>query len=256
MHNERHKLTVRKLFGCDAEIEEEFCTKELNQRLSNLCCKYQNQLKEVYQQSQNHRNPLYTSSFAFRKGKSNPHCGTLYYMVFGTHSLSILNDQKRAMQKKTQQSSELAYSDYFDFRGITVPDGRKTTDEEEAETIFNHFIRFGQLVTLGEVKRFIIEETPYPYHANSLRYLEKSNKLTVENTDSLGNLIERNRKEMCFKVSKNPNDPDWPGQKYGNFWLLRFHHITNFDQDNGIGRTKRNQEKCDSKKQAAKRTKT
>jgi hypothetical protein len=224
MHNERHKLTVRNLFGRDAAIEEELDSKDLNQRLSNLCRKSQNRLKEVHKYSQNHRDPLYTSSFAFRKGKSNPDCGTLYYMVFGTLSLSTLNDQKFAMQRKTQQGSELVYSDYFAFRKIIGPDGRKTTDEEEAETIFEHFIRFDQPVTLGEVKRFVIEETPYPYHANSLRYLEESENMTVENIDLFGKLITRNKKELCYKVSNNPTDMDCLRNKYGNSWLLHFHY--------------------------------
>ncbi len=145
-------------------------------------------------------------------------------MVFGTLSLSILNDQKRAMQKKTQKIAQLVYSDYFAFQNIIVPDGRKTTDEEEAETIFKHFIHFDQPVTLGEVKRFVIEETPYPYHTKSLRHLEKSKKLTVENIDLFGKLIMRNRNELCYKVSNNPNDPDFPSNKYGNSWLLHFHY--------------------------------
>ena len=183
----------------------------------------------------------------------------MFYMVLGTDSLSILNDHKRAMQKFTQFGSEPAFSDYFSFRGIVVPEGRKTTESEEAQTIFDHFIRIEQPVTLGEVKRFIIEDTRYPYHANSLKYLEKEKRLTVESNDEFGNPIVRNRKELCYKVSKHPNDTDWYGQKFGNFWLLSFHQKTETktfpNQNNRIERKKRSQETPESKKQATKRMK-
>jgi hypothetical protein len=215
------EVRIQKLFGENdvSEILAEVSTTETNKRLENLCRKYQSQLKEEFNH-QEQDGSLFTSAIAFRKGKKGPKKATIYFMVFGTTSMSILQNFKTAAQSVTQQGSELAFSDFFHFNGIVIPNGRKTTNEEEAETIYNHFQ--GQTVTLGEVKRWVIEETPYPYHARAIKVLENDKRLTVEPLDCDGRPMERSNKKMCFEISPQPNDPDTPEKTFGNLWVLRF----------------------------------
>ena len=157
---------------------------------------------------------------AFRKGRSDPNVGTVYFMVFATTNLSMLNDAKIGMQKLNQTRGDCAFSSHFPYKGIFVPKGRKTTDDEEAQVIFEFMEDKSEPVALGEVKRIVIEETPFPYHANALRALEKQRRLTVLPEDQNGNPIERRRKALGSEVSRRPMDV---GEKYSNSWQVRFH---------------------------------
>ena len=160
---------------------------------------------------------------AFRKGLSTPTVGTIFFMVLATTNLSVLNNAKAAMQSFNQTSGDCSFTDFFPMGGIIVPTGRKTPNDEEAKVIFEFMKDKSDPVALGEVKQIIIEETPFLYHADALKALEKQRRLTVLPEDRNGIPIERRRNELGCKVSRRPMDPDTPSQRYFNSWLVRFH---------------------------------
>jgi hypothetical protein len=166
---------------------------------------------------------LFTSAMAFRVDKTETTNKTLFFMVLVTTSLSVLNSFKFVTQCLTQQGSELAFTDFYHYNNYPAPPlERKTEVEEEADNIYQEF-RGQQNVLLGKVKQFVIEETPYPYHARALKVLETDGRLTdVKPLDAEGQPMLRVNKEFCNKISNHPEDPDVDGKKFGNFWLLQF----------------------------------
>ncbi len=218
---------IQKLFGDFAKVDETLAVEDINVRVKLHCRRYQDQLKREYmeagQQEQNVAGSLYTSAMAFKDDKTETTNDTLYFMVLATTSLSVLNSFKFVTQCLTQQGSELAFTDFYYHNGYPAPLKRKPEVEEEAYYIFQEF-RGKQNVLLGKVKQFVIEETPYPYHANALRFLEKDGRLLeVQPLDAEGQLMTRSRKEFCSQISNHPDDRDVDGKKFGNYWRLKFH---------------------------------
>jgi hypothetical protein len=220
-------LTIQKLFGDAAKVTETLAEEDINIRLKFHCRRYQDLLKKNYQQDNNQEENvagcLFTSAMAFRVDNTEARNKTLFFMVLATTSLSVLNSFKFVTQCLTQQGSELAFTDFYHNNNYPAPaPGRKTEVEEEADNIYLEF-RGKQNVLLGKVKQFMIEETPYPFHARALRVLEKDGRLTdVKSLDAEGQLMVRVNKEFCSQISKHPEDPDVAGKKFGNFWLLSF----------------------------------
>ena len=99
---------------------------------------------------------------------------------------------KFSTQSLTQQGSELAFTDFYHNNNYPAPaPGRKTDKKEEADNIFQEF-HGQQNVLLGKVKQFVIEATPYPFHARALRVLEKDGRLTdVKSLDAEACLGQR-----------------------------------------------------------------
>ena len=180
---------------------------------------YKRLLKNLCQEST--RTTLYTSTFTLKKGKRRPDNARLFDLVFATSSLSVLNNAKTSFQAINQEAGESSFTDYYDLNGISIPPGRKTSDEQESDEIYEKYCDRGS-VKLGELKRMILEETPFPYHSRALRYLEKQNRIQVYPLNKDGTQDERTRKEICNAVSHNPDDPDTEGKKYGNFWEILF----------------------------------
>ena len=220
-------VTIQKLFGDAANVTEIMKENDPNVRVKNYCRRYKDALKKNYIQSQtdqqsNAPGSLFTAAMAFRKDSKELTNKTLYFLVFATPSLSHLQSLKFATQSLTQQGSELAFDDLV-YHNDPVQHGRKTSNEEEAETIYQHF--HGQEVQLGEVKRFVIEETPYPFHSRAIRVLEKQipeSLVEVKPLDADGNSMVRVNKEVPHKISKLPFGKDMEGKKFGNYWLLKF----------------------------------
>ena len=117
-----------------------------------------------------------TAKFVMHKGKSSPQKGTLFYECFAGTTKAGQQRTKTAMQKQVQGKPEDGFSDYYDLNNIKVKQGRKTTDEEEGEVIYKHFQ--GKIATLGEVETFVLEKTPFPYHARALSALKRCGKIT------------------------------------------------------------------------------
>ncbi len=207
------------LFGKDMNFED-LSELEIKHKLHNFSIRYQNQLKEEYKNSTDTASQYYTSAFAFRKGKSSPDKGTIFYMVFGSSSLSVLQNTKTNMQSVTQKGTQLAFTDFYPYNDIEIAEGRKTTDEEEADTIYNKFK--GSKIKLGEVKRFVLEETPYPFHARALKVLEKDKRLNVGDLDASGQPVKRRKGKFCFKVGPTEFEDDTTDKEYGNHWCLTF----------------------------------
>ena len=121
----------------------------------------------------------------------------------------------------SHEVSMLCYTDFFYFNNFPVPQGHQTDKAVKADVIFEAFC--GQTVLLGDVKRFIIKETTFPFHAKALRHLEKTGKMMeVAPLDKVRNPVDRINKELCYKISKNQEVPDSDGNKISNFWCLTF----------------------------------
>ena len=221
-------VTIQILFGDLANVTEIMKETDPNVRVKNHCRRYKDELKKNYIQSQTDQQSdepgsLFTAAMAFRNDETELTNNTLYFMVFATPSLSVLQNFKTNAQSLTQQGAELAFTDLFYFNDYPVQHGRKTSDEEEAETIYQHF--HGQKVQLGEVKRFVIEETPYPFHSRAIRFLEMKEPeslVKIKLLDAKNLPIVRVNKEVPCRISKSPSDPDTEDKKFGNFWLLKF----------------------------------
>ncbi len=155
-----------------------------------------------------------TALFALRRGKTHPDKGTIFYMVFACDGLTVLQQMKMSMQRFVQRSpvdspEYLCYSDFYHHRGMDVGTGRKSTDEQEADVIYEHFK--GQCVRLGDIKAFVLCKTPFPYHARAMRALEKKGKVKVEDFG------ERKGKEFKCKVPFSEHS-----RQEGNHWLITF----------------------------------
>ncbi len=155
-----------------------------------------------------------TALFALRRGKTHPDKGTIFYMVFACDGLTVLQQMKMSMQRFVQRSpvdspEYLCYSDFYHHRGMDVGTGRMSTDEQEADVIYEHFK--GQCVRLGDIKAFVLCKTPFPYHARAMRALEKKGKVKVEDFG------ERKGKEFKCKVPFSEHS-----RQEGNHWLITF----------------------------------
>ena len=98
----------------------------------------------------------------------------------------------------------------FKWNGIHIPFGRKTTNEEEAGVIHSHFR--GQEVKLGEVKKWILIQSPFTFHSIALGCLEKVGVLSVHDPDGM---IPR-------KGIFNANDVREGRHNSSNQWELTF----------------------------------
>ena len=207
-------VTIQKLFADCALVEQTVEEHDPTKRLKSYYLRYQKRLKDE-------TNNAFISRMAFMAEGAELTNQIYYNMVLATKSLSMLNSYKFAGQGMSHEASMLCCTDFFYSNNLPIPHGRQTDAAVEADVIFEAFR--GRTVLLGELKRFIIEETPFPFHAKALRHLEKNGKLTeVEPLDKAGNPVDRINKELCHKISKNPDDSDLDGKKFGNFWRLTF----------------------------------
>jgi hypothetical protein len=187
-----------------------------------LGCCYQDTLKEEHGFA---ADPLYTSGFAFKTKNVRKDKAIYFYIVFGTTSLSRLQNFKTAMQGLTQERSAPIFSDFIFYKNIQNSPSiykrfrRLTTDKEEAEVIYAHFKDWVGPVRLGEVKRFVIAETSFPYHARGMKVLEDDGRVSVGLVDDLGRQVVRKKGDFRCYISKTPFEGDI---KYGNGWLLTF----------------------------------
>ncbi len=161
-----------------------------------------------------------TAAFAFRKGTTSPETDTIYYMILCCQTMTVLNQAKFAMQRHScpptsttagrgegptdekglvaASREALYFSNYFPSREASLAVvGRQYTDEEEALVIFAKFA--GRSVRLGEVRRFVLEETGFPFHSKPLAMMETKDGRILE-VDSLG----EKRRRGTFKTRPMP----------------------------------------------------
>ena len=139
-------------------------------------------------------------------------------------------------------SNELYFADFY-FRPDTPWWPREANEliDEEADVIYQNYK--GQVVTFGELKEWVIMETPYQFHSDALRNLEKNRSLIVISTDYDRKpgvpKYERKKKAFPGHVGKNNDDPDWDNRliiKYCNGWELKFNKE---DEDANSAKTPR-----------------
>jgi hypothetical protein len=208
-----HPKHISDLFGEEQEFEFKD-SMTATEKLNIISKKYIERLKEETE-------GLATStSCAMRKGVSSPTCDTIYSLVISTGSHSTLQNIKSSMVQHVQDASgkgELAISDFYVRHGIEVPYGRVTSDEDEAEIIYD--LLHGKTMLLGNLKAFVLEETNFPYHTRALTFLEKDKRLTVTPMSWDGTRAPRSRKSLCFEVS---HSPEIETEKFGNYWKIEF----------------------------------
>jgi len=144
-------------------------------------------LADDYCQAMREKCEVYAHPFAFRKGKSRADKGTLFYLVFATRSLYLLNQHKMGIQKLVQERQEVVdsehydlghllvgFSDFFESNGQAVELKRMYAEPDEAKILHARLYETMKPPrNLGEWKRFVIEHSPFPWHA-------RTNKLMVE----------------------------------------------------------------------------
>jgi len=160
-------------------------------------------LAEDYCQQVRNKCGAYVHAFAFRKGRSRPDRGTLFYMVFATKSLNVLNQYKMGTQRLMQERQEIVNGDYFQLQHFLVGFSdfysanhiacelkRVYGELEEANVLLARLLNKRQMPkTFGEWKRLIVEESPFPWHSKIIKLLIKQDVMEVK--DAQGKKIEK-----------------------------------------------------------------
>ena len=201
---------INNLYADDSWLELR-SIEETNPKLEQFTNLYEEKLKSM-------RRPFTTTGrFYLKKGKSDPYVNFIFSLVFVSQGYNMLNKIKSKFMINMQEKFLPEFSDYYFHSDKEVPLGRKTTDEDEARVIFQYF-KGQKKVPLYKIKIFVLEETPFPYHAKALKWLEDNRWIT--NVDENGG-PKRKGKEFCHEVSF------WPKQnavrkKTGDCWLVDF----------------------------------
>ena len=177
--------------------------------------------------------------FSVRKGsRQSVERRFIYYVMFAAVDLTAMESVKYALHTAAQNfrlaerpettSDELFFAD-FHFCPETpwCPKKAKDLKEEEANCIYQHYR--GQEVRFGDLKEWVIMETPYQFHSRALLLLERRRLLVVVSTNYHLNYRgpKYKRKNMAFQghVGTYKDDPYWDNRlmiKYCNNWLLKF----------------------------------
>ena len=116
---------------------------------------------------------------------------------------------------------ELCFSAFNRRDGETIPEyERKTDDPYEAEMIWAKLGFQGETVRLGEVRKKILLETPFVYHARALKILEESLRIVHVQADG-----PKKRQMGSFCAAYTPcsiYQGDSDRKTYGNDWLVTF----------------------------------
>ena len=119
--------------------------------------------------------------FSLRKGSSQSvEKSFIYYMLFAAVDLTTMANAKYALHTVAQNfklpenpettTDELYFADFY-FRPEIPWRPKEAKDlEEETNRIYQHYR--GQEVRFGDLKEWIIMETPYQFHSRALQLLE------------------------------------------------------------------------------------
>ena len=202
-------MMIQKLFAECTLVDQTVEEHDPIKKLTSYYLRYQQRLKEE-------TNNAFISRLAYMGEGAEPTNKIYYNMVPATNNLSLLNNYKFLGQGMSHEASMLCYMDYFYFNNLPILHGCRTDAAVEPDVIFEEL--GGQTVLLGELKRYIIEETAFPFHTKALRHLEKIRKLVeIEALGKAGNIVGWIKKELCHKISKNPVDPDLNGKTLATF---------------------------------------
>ena len=236
----RNRANLDLLFGSDQwrmHLPENFRELSVGSKMESYAMAYRNcfQIKYLQDRSESIR----FLRFSLRKGSmQSVEKRFIYYMMFGAVDLTAMKSVKYALHTAAQNfklperpettNDELFFADFY-FRPETQWCPKKAADlkEEEANCIYQHYR--GQEVRFGDLKEWVIMETPYQFHSRPLQLLEKRRLLVVVSTDYHINYRgpKYKRKNMAFPghVGTYKDDPDWDIRliiKYCNNWLLKF----------------------------------
>ena len=209
----------------------------VTEKMRKICDIYCKNFKNIYR-DQNNEN-IRISEFSIRSGPSKSvYKNYIYYFLFVAVDLTVMRSVKYALHTAAQNfkfsrrpetiSNELYFAEFY-FRPDTPWPPRKANEqiEEEADFIYQHYK--GQEVRFGELKEWVIMETPHKFHSDAFRNLEKNRSLTVISTDYDRTpgvpKYERNKKAFPEHVGTYNDDPDWDNRliiKYCNGWVLKF----------------------------------
>ena len=114
---------------------------------------------------------------------------------------------------------DLCFSAFHRKGGQEIPYARKSDDKYEARAIFKLFR--GKTVTLGEIKKKIVLETPFVYHAMAMRVLAHAMKI-VHVIVGPGEKRSRGKFLPRIPMSIYQRDGVGPLEKYGNHWRVVF----------------------------------
>ena len=155
-----HEEAITKLYGTREFLEAKKIEKT-EERIEFLLKLYENKLKE-------NGGVNYVRSFEM-VGKDN---NVVYHLIFGTKHWKGLEVIKKAMLKVDSRGM-YSFSDRMGFHQTffgNISEGNEWMPDA-AQLIFKQFK--GQSVTVDEVQKFIIIDTPYLFKKEILKFLEK-----------------------------------------------------------------------------------
>ena len=228
------------LFGTDQwrmDLSENFGDLSVVEKMENYATAYRNCFQKKYIQTTG--KPIRFLKFSLRKGSSQGvEKGFIYYMLFAAVDLTAMKGVKYALHTAAQNfrlperpettTDELYFADFY-FRPETpwCPKEAEHLYKEEACCIYQHYK--GKEIRFGDLKEWVIMETPYQFHSKALKDLEENKYLTVISTDydRYPGVPKYERKNKAFpgNVGTYKNDKDWGYRVkdvYCNGWLLKF----------------------------------
>ncbi len=155
-----HEEAIAKLYGTKEFLEAKKIEKT-EKRIDCLLKLYENKLKED-------GGVKYVRSFEM-VGKDN---NVVYHLIFGTKHWKGLEVMKKVMLKIDSRGM-YSFSDRMGFNQIFFVNIREGNEwmPDAAQLIFKEFK--GQSVTVNEIQKFIITDTPYLFKKEILKFLEK-----------------------------------------------------------------------------------
>ena len=237
---ERNRANLDLLFGsCQWRmyLPKNFSELSVVKKMESYAIAYRNCFQNKYLQTADES--IRFLRFSLRKGSRNSlESSFIYYMMFAAVDLTAMKSAKYALHTVAQNfklperpettSDELFFADFhFSPETPWCPKKAKDLKEEEANCIYQHYR--GQEVPFGDLKEWVLMETPFQFHSRALQHLEKNGDLTVISTDYDRypgvSRYERNRRAFPGGVGTYKNDPDWDDRQeilYCNGWLLHF----------------------------------
>ncbi len=162
--------TIDKLFGSDEwqNVSHELPAHERYKRYVNL---YEKQLMT--------KGAKYTLAFAMKNNRNV----LIYYLIFATDYIGILEKAKEALNRVTQETDEFQFSGYYIRKDLKEMEWSNHQDNDKlADDIWKQFkgvyIKGG--IGLFDIKYFVLVNTPYIYRKDPLKKLFQHGKLIYE----------------------------------------------------------------------------
>lgn len=234
-NTKKNEMNFKELFGCSEnenwkdDIPDNFETLDVPSKMRLY--------SQIYRKNFQKKTSVKFLEFSMRRGsEKGVEKSYIYYLLYGALDLRSMAIAKYAMHVAAQNfdleesasvtSNELFFSDFHFKSGISWRP--KTSGKDEAEFIYNRWK--GKNVSFGELKEWIILESPYQVHSAALRYLEKDGRLQILSTeyDRESDEVpkyERKNKSFPQTVGFNASSKDWDKEgkiRYCNGWSINF----------------------------------